>query len=118
MLPDAKGLPYNQRGPFSAGFLPSVHQGTVIDAGSPNPVPDLFPNRRFKFATKEADREGLALLRAINKNHATERRDDTRLDSRIRSYELAAKMQLSAPEAFDISKETQATRQAYGWTTR
>ena len=110
VLPDAKGLPYNQRGPFSAGFLPSVHQGTVIKNG----VPDLFANKRFKFATRESERDGLSLLRKMNERHAAERPDDSRLESRIRSYELAAKMQLSAPEAFDLGRETDSTRQAYG----
>jgi len=56
VLPDAKGLPYNQRGPFSSGFLSAVHQGTVIDAASPTPVPDLFADQRHGFATKDADR--------------------------------------------------------------
>ena len=110
VLPDAKGLPYNQRGPFSAGFLPSVHQGTVIKNG----VPDLFANKRFKFATRESESDGLSLLRKMNERHAAERPDDSRLESRIRSYELAAKMQLSAPEAFDLGRETDSTRQAYG----
>ena len=114
VLPDAKGLPYNQRGPFSAGFLPALHQGTVINAGDETPVPDLLPSKRFSFAGPDADREGLALLRQMNEHHAGNRQDDTRLDSRIRSYELAAKMQLSAPEAFDLSNETEATRRSYG----
>lgn len=114
VLPDAKGLPYNQRGPFSAGFLPSVHQGTVIDAGASNPVPDLFASDRFAFASSNADREGLSLLNQINATHVAQRPDDSRLDARIRSYELAAKMQLSAPEAFDLSRESQITHQAYG----
>ena len=114
VLPDGKGLPYNQRGPFSSGFLPAVHQGTVIKAGSPTPVPDLFPHGRFDFATREADAEGMDLLGAINQSHAVSRGDDTRLESRIRSYELAAKMQLSAPEAFDLGRETEATLSAYG----
>lgn len=114
VLPDAKGLPYNQRGPFSSGFLPAVHQGTVINAASDTPVPDLFANERFEFATKAANREGLALLNQVNQSHAEQRANDSRLDARIRSYELAAKMQLSAPEAFDISKESQSTHQAYG----
>lgn len=114
VLPDAKGLPYNQRGPFSSGFLPAVHQGTVIDAASPNPVPDLFADERFKFATPEADREGLQLLDKMNRRHAESRPDDTRLSARIQSYELAAKMQLSAPEAFDLGKESESMRKAYG----
>lgn len=114
VLPDAKGLPYNQRGPFSAGFLPAIHQGTVINAGSQNPIPDLFPNRDFQFADNATSRAGLDLLAQINQNHAGLRPDDTQLEARIRSYELAANMQLSAPEAFDITKETEATQSAYG----
>ena len=114
VLPDAQGLPYNQRGPFSAGFLPSIHQGTVIEAGAENPVPDLFAGNAHPFATPTANRDGLDLLHRINQGHAAQRPDDTRLDARIRSYELAAKMQLSAPEAFDLSRESKVTRQAYG----
>ena len=114
VLPDAKGLPYNQRGPFSAGFLPAVHQGTVIKAGSSIPVRDLFPSDGFEFANPIADRAGLDLLHQINRRHAASRSDDDRLNSRIRSYELAAKMQLSAPEAFDLSRESQTTHHAYG----
>lgn len=114
VLPDAKGLPYNQRGPFSAGFLPAVHQGTVIDASSPNPVPDLFAPERFPFANPTSDHKGLALLHDLNRADAARHPHDSRLESRIRSYELAAKMQLSAPEAFDLQKESHLTRKAYG----
>ncbi|HCS51783.1 MAG TPA: DUF1501 domain-containing protein [Planctomycetaceae bacterium] len=114
VLPDAKGLPYNQRGPFSSGFLPAVHQGTVINATSNTAIPDLFADEQFEFATDSANREGLALLNEVNQSHAEQRINDSRLDARIRSYELAAKMQLSAPEAFDISNESQSTQQAYG----
>lgn len=114
VLPDAKGLPYNQRGPFSSGFLPAIHQGTVINAASPQPVPNLFAKEAYKFATSSADRDGLHLLDQINHAHAARRSNDTRLDARIKSYELAAKMQLSAPEAFDLSLETKQTHQAYG----
>ncbi len=114
VLPDAKGLPYNQRGPFSSGFLPAVHQGTVIDAGASSPIPDLFAKDKYRFATREADREGLALLKKLNRAHAEERSDDSRLEARIQSYELAAKMQLSAPAAFDLARESETTRKTYG----
>ncbi len=114
VLPDAKGLPYNQKGPFSSGFLPATHQGTIIKGGADNPVPDLFANKKYAFASREADREGLALLQTLNRNHAAPYPGDTRLAARIASYELAAKMQLSAPEAFDLSRETETTRQAFG----
>ncbi len=114
VLPDARGLPYNQRGCFSSGFLPAVHQGTVINAASPHPVPDLFADEKYAFATREADRAGLALLDKMNRAHAAEHPGDSRLDARIASYELAAKMQLSAPEAFDVMREPESVRTAYG----
>lgn len=114
VLPDARGLPYNQKGNFSAGFLPSRFQGTVINASSPRPVPDLFADPRFAFASGEADRAALAALQEMNRRHAAARPGDSRLEARIAGYELAAKMQLSAPEAFDLSKESAATQAAYG----
>ena len=114
VLPDARGLPYNQRGCFSSGFLPAIHQGTVINAGAPQPVPNLFADEAFDFANHEADVAGLDLLGRINRDHATQRPEDTRLDARIESYELAAKMQLSAPEAFDVDREPSWLQSAYG----
>ncbi len=118
VLPDARGLPYNQRGCFTSGFLPAVHQGTVINAASPRPVPDLFAAEKYAFATRDADRAGLALLDKINRDHAAAHPGDSRLDARIASYELAAKMQLSAPEAFDVMREPESVRTAYGLTNK
>ncbi|MFO0871908.1 MAG: DUF1501 domain-containing protein [Pirellulales bacterium] len=114
VLPDAKGLPYNQKGPFSAGFLPAIHQGTMIQAGAPTPVPDLFAKSPFSFATPAADRDGLHLLQQLNRDHAQRHPGDSHLEARLASYELAARMQLSAPEAFDLTAETGATHRAYG----
>ena len=114
VLPDSKGLPYNQKGCFSSGFLPSVHQGTVINAALPQPVPDLFPEKQFASAHPDADLSGLSLLDKINRVHASSHPGDSRLDARIASYELAAKMQLAAPEAFDVMKEPEHVRKAYG----
>ncbi len=114
VLPDAKGLPYNQKGPFSAGFLPAVNQGTVINASGKSPIPDLFAREKYQFATRDADRDGFELLRKLNAGHAEKTPDDSQLDARIKSYELAARMQLSSPEAFDVSRESESTHQAYG----
>jgi hypothetical protein len=114
VLPDARGLPYNGRGCFTAGFLPAVHQGTVIKAGSGQPIPDLFASEKFPYATRTADGEGLALLNQINRAHAADRADDSRLSARVAGYELAAKMQISAPEAFDVMQEPETARKAYG----
>ena len=114
VLPDGRGLPYNQKGNFTSGFLPAKHQGTLIDIGAKQPVPDLFAKERFRFVTPEADRDGLALLQKFNLQHAAQHPADSRLEARLSSYELAAKMQLSAPEAFDVARENEATRQSYG----
>ncbi len=114
VLPDTKGLPYNQRGCFSSGFLPVVHQGTVINAASPRPVPDLFASDKFAFAKRENDAASLAMLDKMNRAHAAQHPGDSRLEARIASYELAAKMQLSAPEAFDVMREPESVRNNYG----
>jgi hypothetical protein len=114
VLPDARGLPYNQQGCFSAGFLPTVHEGVVLQANAKVAIPDLVPDSRYPFATSQSDRDGLALLQVLNEQHRREHPGDTRLDARIASYELAAKMQLSAPEAFDLSKESSQTHTEYG----
>lgn len=113
VLPDARGLPYNSRGCFSSGFLPAVHQGVVIKADSPQPIPDLFAGDKFAFASRKADADGLALLNQMNRAHAAQHPGDSRLSARVAGYELAAKMQLSAPEAFDVMREPDSVRKAY-----
>lgn len=100
VLPDPRGLPYNQKGNFTSGFLPVAHQGTIIHATAPTPIADLFPPATAKFITKESEQEGLALLNKLNREHLAQHPGDSRLDGRIASYELAGKMQLSAPEVF------------------
>jgi Protein of unknown function (DUF1501) len=110
VLPDPKGLPYNAKGTFTPGFLPMTHQGTILDASSRTPVPDLFPADRGMASSTE----GLELLARQNRRHAAENPGDSRLDARIASYELAARMQSSAPEALDLARESAATRGLYG----
>ncbi|MCA9027771.1 MAG: DUF1501 domain-containing protein [Planctomycetaceae bacterium] len=114
VLPDARGLPYNQKANFSAGFLPARHQGTVVNAGSPQPVPDLFADSQYRFATGEADADTMALLQRINQHHSEERPSDSDLLAQLASGELAARMQLSALEVFDLTSESEATHSAYG----
>jgi hypothetical protein len=114
VLPDSRGLPYNQKGNFSSGFLPVAHQGTIIQGGAGAPIPDLRAPATAKFINSAADRDGLALLQKFNRAHLIANDADQRLEGRIHAYELAAKMQLSAPEAFDISGETEVTRKLYG----
>jgi hypothetical protein len=114
VLPDSRGLPYNGKGCFSSGFLPVTHSGTIIHATAKNPISDLFPPEHAKSITKKSESDGLALLNKINKAHLARTPGDSRLEARIASYELAARMQLSAPEALDLSGETEATKKLYG----
>jgi hypothetical protein len=114
VLPDPRGLPYNGMGDFSAGFLPAVHQGTVINPSSPTPIADLQASPIAKYVTGESTTEGLALLQGMNRRFAEERPGDSRLDARIASYELAAKMQLAAPEVFDLAQESASIHELYG----
>jgi hypothetical protein len=113
VLPDHRGYASNGPKNWDTAFLPSQHQGTVIYPGAETPIADLFPAKN-DFVTPGSDAAGLALLGQFNREHAVGRTDDARLEARIRSYELAARMQLAAPEALDISKETAAIREMYG----
>ena len=114
VLPDPRGLPYNGMGDFSAGFLPASHQGTVVNPSSPVPIADLAPSAAAKFVTPAASDDGLKLLQAMNTKYAAERPGDSRLPARVESYELAAKMQLAAPDVFDLTRESKPTHELYG----
>lgn len=116
VLPDPNGLPYNNMGNFSAGYLPSVHQGTVVApaASAESPIQDLKPWELAKFATKESSDQGLAILNHMNREYASRRPGDSRLQARVQSYELAARMQVAAPEAFDITQESRTVQESYG----
>ncbi len=114
VLPDARGLPYNGKANFASGFLPLKHQGTIINVGSPVPIADLAPGKSGEFVTRDSERDAQELLARLNRRHAFERPGDSRLESRIEAYELAARMQLGAPEALDIRGESEATTKLYG----
>src|SRR5262249_52722484 len=67
-----------------------------------------------RYLTPEASSDGLALLKTLNRRNLEASDGDLRLESRIQAYELAARMQLSAPGVFDLTGETEATRKLYG----
>jgi Protein of unknown function (DUF1501) len=114
VLPDHRGLASNGTKNWDSAFLPSQHQGTVIYPGSATPIADLFPPKGAGFVTKDGDAAGIEALGRLNRKHAADRPGDERLEARIRSYELAAKMQLAAPEALDVSKEPAHVLKLYG----
>src|SRR3954451_2591832 len=113
VLPDSRGYAPNGPGNWSAGFLPSAHQGTMIRASSPNPIYDLFPPNA-SYITPASEAANWNLLREMNRDHGIGREGDSRLEARIASYEMAARLQLSAPGVLDIAGESEATRKLYG----
>jgi hypothetical protein len=113
VLPDARGFAPNGPANWSSGFLPAEFQGTMVKPSSPTPIHDLFPPPNSG-VTPGGEKEAMRLLEKLNREHSSSRQGDSRLDARIASYELAAKMQLSAPEVLDLRHETAATKKLYG----
>jgi hypothetical protein len=112
VLPDHRGFASNGPKNWGAGFLPAEHQGTILRPGTVNPIADLHAPAGHESAVLR-DRT-IRLLGELNREHETTRPGDSRLEARIRSYELAARMQLSAPEALDISGEPKHVLAMYG----
>jgi hypothetical protein len=95
---------------YSSGFLPATYQGTLFRKGD-TPILNLRPPTGM---TDAQERNKLEFLQAINDRFGRDKQDDTELDARTRSYELAYRMQSSAPEAVDLSSESEATKRLYG----
>ena len=95
---------------YGAGFLPAVYQGTVFRSGE-SPILYL---KNPDGVTGEVQRGTLDFINTLDRMQEQTRPNDSTLDARIASYELAWRMQSAAPEAVDMSKETEATRKLYG----
>jgi hypothetical protein len=113
VLPDGRGLASNGTKNWDSAFLPTQHQGTVIYPERPTPIADLFAKDAVGEAPSRHEKASLELLGRLNRVHG-EGKADLRLEARIKSYELAAGMQLAAPEALDISKESAEVLKLYG----
>jgi len=99
---------------WGAGFLPAVYQATTFDTRlGRQPIADLFPPREFQGVDRNADRADLGLLQTLNQRHLDARAGNTDLEARIAAYEMAARLQWSAPEVTNLDGESQATRQMY-----
>jgi len=105
-----QGQPVGGAKNWGSGFLPAAYQGTLFRQGD-TPILHLKPGGGV---TDEQQRSKIDFLTELNRLHADARPDDTELDARIRSYELAYQMQTAAPEAVDLSKESDATKRLYG----
>ncbi|MBV8905465.1 MAG: DUF1501 domain-containing protein, partial [Acidobacteriia bacterium] len=95
---------------YGSGFLPATYQGTLLRNGD-TPILNLKPPAG---TTEAQQRNKLDFLKALNDWYGRGKEDDTELDARARSYELAFEMQAAAPEAVDLSKESEATKKLYG----
>jgi len=108
VMPQPEGTPEGGTPCWGAGFLPAVYQGTLLRGGA-NPILNLKPPAGM---TPERQRSTLDLLQKMNDLDTAD--GDTEMAARISSYELAFKMQSHAPEAVDLSQESESTRRMYG----
>ncbi len=106
LAPDA---PYAGAQTWGSDFLPACHQGTRVIPGK-DPLPNLHP----RVQSADLQKMELDLIGKLNHGHLERRAADQSLDARIRSFETAFGMQREAPEAFDLSGETDATLKLYG----
>ena len=110
VIQDPRGATINGADNWGCAYLPAAYQGTLIRAaGTPILDLDLPPG-----LTREGARRQFDLLRSLNEQHRDERRRTSELEARISAYELAYRMQMEAPEAVDLSKESEQTKKMYG----
>jgi len=105
----APAAPYAGAQTWGSDFLPGCHQGTHVIPGA-EPLPNLKP----QVDNSDLQKMELELLSQLNRDHLATRAADRALDARVRSFETAFGMQREAPEAFDLSSETEATLNLYG----
>jgi hypothetical protein len=108
-IPDVRGEPPNGKANWSNGFLPAEHQAIALSAQSP--IRNLTRPEGLDEAEDLASRE---FLRRLNQRHAESRPGDSELAARMAAYELAARMQLAAPEVTELGSEPETTRKLYG----
>ncbi len=94
---------------WSSSFLPAAYQGTLVN-NLKNPIANL----KNANMSAQRQREQLDALRQLNQLHEQQRGEDSQLNARISSFELAFRMQREAPDAFDVDKESPETRKLYG----
>lgn len=107
---DQSGGPISGAKNWSSGYMPATYQGTVVRAAG-TPILDLAPPPDMP---RRAQRRLLDQLRRYNERHLDTRADNSELAARIASYELAFRMQRDAPEAVDLSQESEETKRLYG----
>ncbi|HMY76401.1 MAG TPA: DUF1501 domain-containing protein, partial [Blastocatellia bacterium] len=107
---DWRGGPIGGAPNWSSGFMPAAYQGTSFRPGA-TPIVDLNPP---KWVDPHLQRQEIDLIQKLNQEYREQHAKNSDLDARIASYELAFQMQSHAPEAVDLSKESEATKKLYG----
>ena len=110
VLDDPKGFPVNGIQNWQPGWLPPVYQGTRMRSQG-SPLLNLKPREEFPGPVLDMAR---SILGRLDDAHRSRRPGHPQLDARISSYELAARMQMSATDALDLSQESPATQEMYG----
>ena len=108
--PLGRGLPKGQAGNWSSGFLPGVFQGSWVRSNG-TPIPNL---KRIDDLTDEQQRLQLDFIGQLNAEHLERHPDEPDLNARIKSFELAYRMQSEAPECFELDGEPGHVQQLYG----
>jgi hypothetical protein len=107
------GMPLLESQNWQCGFLPGIYQGTYIDSRHTD-VDRLIEHVRNRTTSSSDQRRQLDLLARLNATHQEARQNDPQLESRIRSFELAYRMQTEAADAFDTTREPRQVLDAYG----
>jgi hypothetical protein len=107
---DPTGGPISGAKNWSSGYMPATYQGAILRSAG-EPILDL---KRPAGMSEAMQRRLLDVLHAYNAEHQAPRADNSNLAARVASYELAFNMQMHAPEAVDLSGETEATKRLYG----
>ncbi|MBU6301272.1 MAG: DUF1501 domain-containing protein [Verrucomicrobia bacterium] len=110
VLKDSDSMVVNGVRSWGSGFLPAVYQGVLLDHGA-EPIANLNSPASLA-ASRQASK--LSYIHQLNRQYLVGRESNTELEARIRSYELAARMQAEAPEAVDLGAEPSSIRQLYG----
>lgn len=111
VLPDPRGIVNGGSNNWGNGFLQAEHQGTALDTAAKDPVSNLTTPANIQAGAR---RDSLAFLAQMNRRFADENPGDSALAARLKSYELAAQMQVSIPQTVNFADETAETQRLYG----
>jgi hypothetical protein len=111
------GYPIQESQNWQSGFLPGVFQGTYIDTQHTR-IEKLIEHISNNHTSQSEQRRQLDLLQMLNQRHSEKRQNESQLEARIQSFELAYRMQMDATDAFDITREPEHIRKMYGEGTQ